>query len=78
MEAFSSSLCIMKQAEKVSLSSGRKTLHIVDIQDEQASIRLETFNPHSGKVERCGTVLDHGELIGMLEPLLKYRIRTEA
>ena len=64
--------------EKVTLSNGRTAMQIVDIHDEQVSIRIERFNPYSCKIERCGTVLDHKELIGMLEPLLKYRTRTEA
>ena len=64
--------------KKVSLSSGRKTLHIVDIQDEQVLIRIEEFNPHDYRMERRGIILDHNELIAMLEPLLKYRTQTEA
>jgi hypothetical protein len=63
----------MEKDEKVSLSSGKKTLHIVDIHDEQVSIRLDTLNPFSYKVERSSIVLEHSELISMLEPLLNIK-----
>lgn len=67
----------MNNNQKITISSGKKSLHVLDIHDGQVSIRLEVFNPFSMKVERRGAVLDHEELIGMLEPLLKYRNLTE-
>ena len=62
----------MEKDEHVSLSSGKKILHIVDIQNEQVSIRLETLDP-CYNIEHRSIVLEHNDLIGMLEPLLKYK-----